>query len=68
LCTHKFAVMLRRTSLVYLEVFCLSSACFKCGEDGHMSRECPNADASGGRGGGGGGKGEEVALISPIPC
>ena len=33
-----------------------------------MSRECPNADASGGRGGGGGGKGEEVALISPIPC
>ena len=33
-----------------------------------MSRECPNADSSGGRGGGGGGKGEEVALTSPIPC
>ena len=34
-----------------------------------MSRECPNAEASGGRGGGGGGgKGEEGALISPIPC
>ncbi|KAK4305821.1 hypothetical protein Pmani_022314 [Petrolisthes manimaculis] len=32
--------------------------CFKCGEEGHMSRECPSADGfgSGGGGGGGGGK------------
>ena len=35
-------------------------ACFKCGKEGHMSRECPDAGSSGGgrggRGGGGGGR------------
>ncbi|KAK3888005.1 hypothetical protein Pcinc_007917 [Petrolisthes cinctipes] len=29
--------------------------CFKCGEEGHMSRECPSADGFGSGGGGGGG-------------
>ena len=26
--------------------------CFKCGEHGHMSRECPKGGSGGGRGGG----------------
>ena len=33
-----------------------SLGCFKCGEDGHMARECPTGGGGGGGGGGGRGK------------
>ena len=39
--------------------------CFKCGEDGHIARNCPSAEnrQGGGRGGGGGRLYKIVAII-----
>ena len=47
----------------------LISGCYKCGEDGHMARDCPSA----GGGGGGGGRGKNTAHIVhtvslSLPC